>query len=349
MSSEPISHFPVPNVPSIDVFITYRCGLRCSHCFVGENLNLKLDMDFDLFAKLVNTAHQWNTTELTFLGGEPTLYPQFIAAIDLTQQAGYKARIVTNGQQSYSSFLDKFTGTQRPFICFSIDGSCPEVHDAIRGHGSFHRLIGNIYRTKELGYRTAGIVSVSRQNAHDIVNLLDLCNTLSLEYVNVHYVTNRGFATADTVLTIEEWEEIYTEIVGTSTRLHTELRIEKTFYSHKALPLHCAVAEGKNLMFLPDGRVYMCMLFIDVPNSHSFTWTPTGLQRNTSAMSEQLLTSNRTVCSCPAMSHVNEAISKQAARENKVIQCIYQKEHLNNRDAASRRPALLTVIRDSAI
>lgn len=342
MSSENPHHL-VPNVSSIDVFITYRCGLRCSHCFVGENLNLKLDMDFDLFTKLVNTAHQWNTTELTFLGGEPTLYPQFLTALELAQQAGYNTRIVTNGQQSYSSFLENFTGTQRPFICFSIDGSCPQVHDGIRGQGSFHRLLDNIYRTKELGYRTAGIISVSRQNAHDIVRLLDLCDALTLEYVNIHYVTNRGFATADTVLSVEEWEKIYVEIAAASSRLHTELRIEKTFYNRDTVPLHCAVVEGRNLMFLPDGRVYMCMLFIDVPNSHSFTWTPEGLQRNRSAMSEQLLTSNKAACGCPAMRHVNTAISQHATQENKVIQCIYQKERLHNVDAVSRRPSVLTV------
>lgn len=325
--NEEIPHL---NTPSIDVFISNRCNLRCSHCFVGEDLNLNLDMDFGLFSLLIDTAKNWNTTEITFLGGEPTMHPQFIAAIELAQSKDYRTRIVTNGQASYSRFLDDFSGEASPFVCFSLDGSEETVHDSIRGRGSFRLLRENIERTRSRGIRMAGIVSVSRQNAGDVERILYLCDTLQLEYVNIHYVTNRGFASPDIVLSVDEWRETYTKIAAVSKSIRPELRVEKTFFAVGEAPLRCAVVEKSNLMFYPDGRVFMCMMFIDLAASHSFIWTSEGLKSNNSLTSEQKLVSNVGRAGCPAMHYVNGTIEQEALASQQLIQCIYAKERLGS-------------------
>ena len=67
-----------------DLFLNGGGFLRCSHCFVGEDLNRKLDFEFSLFEKLLKTAKSWNTKEITFLGGEPTLYPRIVEAVNLS-------------------------------------------------------------------------------------------------------------------------------------------------------------------------------------------------------------------------------------------------------------------------
>ena len=217
--------------------------MRCSHCFVGDDLNLNLDMDFGLFMRLVETATKWNTTEITFLGGEPTMYPKFREAVELAQKAKYRTRVVANGHTSYAKFVDEFSGQTAPLVCFSIDGSGEPVHDGIRGKGSFKVLRHNIERSRKLGLGMAGIVSVSRQNAADVDRILYLCDELQFEYVNIHYVTNRGFASSDIVLSIREWKEIYKRIVEVSKSVRPELRVEKTFLAPAETSLKCAVVE----------------------------------------------------------------------------------------------------------
>lgn len=315
------------NVPSIDIFITYKCGLRCAHCFVGESLNLNTDMDFNLFEKLVKTVHEWNTKEITFLGGEPTLYPKLIEAVELAHKQNLKTRIVTNGHRSYSRFINNFKSELLPFICFSVDGSNENLHDLIRGKGSFAILIENISHSKRLGYQIAGIVSISRQNVNDISNILRLCEFLEFDYVNIHYVTNRGFATTDMVLSINEWKKTCETIEKISNDIKLEIRIEKTFYP-KDSELNCAVVEKSNLMFYPDGRVFMCMMFIDLPNAHSFVWTENGLELNQSLNNEQFIVKNKTSLGCPAMKYVNRSIVNEAESKKEFIQCIYDKQRL---------------------
>lgn len=316
------------NVRSIDVFITSRCGLRCSHCFVGEDLNLSVDMDFDLFKRLVQTAALWNTKEITFLGGEPTMYPRFVEAVEFSQAHGFRTRIVTNGHTSYGKFLDDASQPSVPFVCFSIDGSTEAVHDRIRGKGSFKILVENIQRSIREGIRIGGIVSLSRQNAFDIEGILELCDKFQFEYVNVHYVTNRGFASSEVVMSVHEWNQVYSRIVNLSKHIKPELRVERTFFGAGEVQLKCAVVEKSNLMFYPDGRVYMCMMFIDRPASHSFVWTLDGLKRNESRTSEQEIVKTTTEVGCPAMHYVNDEIEREAVENKQFIQCIYAKERL---------------------
>lgn len=110
-------------IPSIDIYVTYRCNLRCTHCFMGPKLDEAAHFDFGLLKKLIETAPSWGTEEITFLGGEPTLFPHLSQAIRLVQESGVRARIVTNGQKSFEKFMSVFDGTDYPHICFSIDGN----------------------------------------------------------------------------------------------------------------------------------------------------------------------------------------------------------------------------------
>jgi MoaA/NifB/PqqE/SkfB family radical SAM enzyme len=323
-----MTNLPYFNIPSIDIYITSRCGLRCSHCFVGEDLNKNINFDFDLLKQLLATAKSWNTTEITFLGGEPTLYPQIIEAVNLSNELGFNTRIVTNGHTSFLKFLEKFANERLPFICFSIDGSNEQIHDLVRGKGSFGKLMQSIEISGTKGYRKAAIISISKQNADDIEQLLKVCDILNFEYINIHYVTNRGFASKDIVLTIEEWKSVYQKIEEISKQIRPKIRIERTFVPNVNQHLKCAVIDKSNLMFYPDTRVYMCMMFIDLPNSHSFNWTNEGLIPNQSLLSEQNMAKSITQNGCPAISFVNQFIADETIKRNEFVQCIYEKEDL---------------------
>ena len=62
------------NINSIDLYINYVCGLRCNHCFIGEQLNSNFEMPFVLAKSIVNNAKLKGIESITLLGGEPTLF-----------------------------------------------------------------------------------------------------------------------------------------------------------------------------------------------------------------------------------------------------------------------------------
>jgi MoaA/NifB/PqqE/SkfB family radical SAM enzyme len=224
--------------------------------------------------------------------------------------------------------MREFDGSELPGVGFSIDGSGPEVHDAIRGNRAFERMIPNIERARDLGYHTFGIVSVSRTNAADIHNTLMLCDHLGLSYVNVHHVSNRGFASEQTVLAIDEWRAVCDEIIRCSAGLSLDVRLERTFVGSGQHQASCAVRDQSNLMFLPDGRVFMCPMFIDVPDAHSFVWTTAGLMERQGHDTEQSLSAPVVATHCPAMPFVNEGLCAGAREHGMQISCVLEKTRL---------------------
>lgn len=315
-------------VPSIDIYATYRCNLRCAHCFLGPKLDEGTHFDFDLLRALIETAPAWGTEEITFLGGEPTLYPYLRQSIRMVQERGMKARIVTNGQKSFQKFMEEFDGPALPHVCFSVDGSDSEVHDGIRGRGSFERLMKSISIANQNGYPTSGIVSIARSNADDCERILERCATLGFQYLNAHYVTNRGFADAASVLSIKEWLAVVRRIETKSEHVDLDVRVERTFTPREEFSGGCAVREESNLMFFPDGRVFMCAMFIDIEGAHSYTWTRVGLVSNQSLVSERALCVTETDLHCPAMPLVNITVSRQAQEQGLAVRCIYDKSCL---------------------
>lgn len=319
---------PTKPISSIDIYATYRCNLRCSHCFLGSKLDEATHFDFELLQALIKVAPSWGTEEITFLGGEPSLYPHLAQSIQMVQERGMKARIVTNGQKSFEKFMDAFEGPDFPHICFSIDGSNSDTHDAVRGRGSFDRLIQSISIANKKGYPTSGIISLARSNADDCERLLELSAKLGFQYVNVHYVTNRGFATEKSVLSINEWLAVVRRIELKSESIELDVRVERTFTPQKEFSGSCAVREESNLMFFPDGRVFMCAMFIDVKNAHSYMWTRRGLVPNRAGVSERKICEMETPVHCPAMALVNPTVQAQAQKQGMAVRCIYDKSCL---------------------
>jgi MoaA/NifB/PqqE/SkfB family radical SAM enzyme len=313
------------HVPSIDVYVSYRCNLRCKHCFLGDHLNSNLTYSFDELTALVDTCPEWGTEEVTLLGGEPTIYRGVEELVHHIQARGLRARLVTNGLHGFARFMDRFDGVVKPIVYFSIDGSRPEVHDAIRGKGTFDKLVTNIRRSRELGYTGYGILSVSGHNAHDVVPTLRLCNDLDLEHVNVHFVTNRGYATEESVISFHKWHAIRQDIEEVSRDLKVTTRADHSLAPFGEYGGYCSVRAQDNLMFYPDGRVFICAMFFDVPGAHAFEWRDGRLIPNQAAVTERTICENGSRSLCPAMEHVNPKLIDEAAAMGCTVGCIYEK------------------------
>ena len=59
-------------------------------------------------------------------------------------------------------------------IQVSIDGSCPEIHDASRGRGSFDRAIRGLRLLHEAGLPVTSRVTINRYNVDDLENIAGL-------------------------------------------------------------------------------------------------------------------------------------------------------------------------------
>lgn len=84
---------------NVYLYITEACQLRCEHCYMGERLDRALKMPLPLIVSVLATWRRLGGSKLTILGGEPTLHPDYCAAIRAAGQLGYEHVITTTNAQ----------------------------------------------------------------------------------------------------------------------------------------------------------------------------------------------------------------------------------------------------------
>jgi radical SAM protein with 4Fe4S-binding SPASM domain len=66
---------------NVYLYITEACQFRCEHCYMGERLERALKMPLPRIIETLATWRRLGGSKLTILGGEPTLHPDYCAAI----------------------------------------------------------------------------------------------------------------------------------------------------------------------------------------------------------------------------------------------------------------------------
>ena len=61
-----------------NVYLTYKCNLRCPYCFANEFVNKdSSNLSFEKFIEIVNFILKEGPSRLGLIGGEPLIHPQF--------------------------------------------------------------------------------------------------------------------------------------------------------------------------------------------------------------------------------------------------------------------------------
>lgn len=127
----------------IQIEITGRCNMNCSHCRASEMA--KKDMPLEEILKIVKFARTYspNYKEITISGGEPMLHHDFRKVIsELRKNGADYLTITTNGSLITEDLLDYFESLQfeRLMVSVSVDSIDPEKHDTFRKYdGAFEK------------------------------------------------------------------------------------------------------------------------------------------------------------------------------------------------------------------
>lgn len=152
--------YPI-TISSLILEITRRCNMRCDHCMRGDAQNI--DMDLEIIDRVLDSGV--TLSEVTFTGGEPSLYPEaityFVEGLIKRDQRINSFYVKTNGKiESLDlavSLLKLYSRCDEPDMC-ALDVSRDQYHsakepDAIYPGLAFFRNDG--YRA----YKESGIIS----------------------------------------------------------------------------------------------------------------------------------------------------------------------------------------------
>lgn len=85
---------------SILLELTYRCNLKCIHCYNPKNIS-NVEIDFETAKKIIDEAYDLGACEVTLTGGESTTYTHFIELCTYIRKKRMGLTIFTNGQRLF--------------------------------------------------------------------------------------------------------------------------------------------------------------------------------------------------------------------------------------------------------
>jgi len=122
--------------------LTYRCNQKCLYCGVWKSYYPELSTDEVI--KKIDEFKKLGTMYISFTGGEPLLRDDLGEIIRYVRNKNIYISISSNGSL-VSKRIDDLEGVN--MVKLSLDGPA-NVHDAIRGEGSFMHVINALEQCK---------------------------------------------------------------------------------------------------------------------------------------------------------------------------------------------------------
>ncbi len=319
---------------SIDIYLNSTCNLKCKTCFLGDDyFSSALDMEFEAAGDILRWAKAANVQDVAFLGGEPSLYPNISALLNLSRSIGIPAnRFITNGSRPFIKLMSTSAADYIDWVYVSLDGPDEITNDAIRGRGTFAQAMRSMamLRDKKLPFTiTSSITPSSSGRLNDLLTLAEGsgCRTL-----NIHWVSPSGRA-RDGASSVAPaiWLELCDQVRDyRPSRPDLDVQCQLAYArrgptSGLALDVNaCAVRDRTNLQFMPDGSVYACGLLVDRPGMNAYRWVNQSLRISMTPSELTLCRSHEP--GCPARREVlGEVFTEEAADYTPL--CIYQRFH----------------------
>ncbi len=144
------------------VDVTDKCNLRCRHCFYFREEHDSEDMDADEFlGGLKELRDRHNIMSMGWCGGEPL----------------FRMEVVLQGLKLFPLNMIYTNGTipipklDNTIIAISIDGP-PEIHDTIRGKGTYEKIINNLDSPGMKGRLVLFLSTINTINASHIERMV---------------------------------------------------------------------------------------------------------------------------------------------------------------------------------
>lgn len=150
--------------------ITSKCNLVCNHCYAnsGPFQPLRGKMETADWIKVLEDGVKVGCRQMQFIGGEPTLHPDFKLLVNVARSIGYDLIEVYTNATTITRRLASFLADRQVSLATSFYSPDPCAHDRVTGKpGSFDLTIRGIKHAVEANIEIrAGVIETSHNAGH---------------------------------------------------------------------------------------------------------------------------------------------------------------------------------------
>jgi len=226
----------IPFVPAAPFLIvwnyTYKCNLRCKHCYENAGRSRKHELSTDEAKQTVDLLSRLagvGLPALSFSGGEPLVREDFFDIVSYAKKRIPYLSLASNGTLITKDNAKKLKDAGIDYVEISLDGASAATHDWFRGvPGAFERTVEGIKNCIEEGIDTCIATVIHKQNLAEIEKILNLADELGVRFMHFNYIpTGRAKAHVELDLTPKERLHVLQLIGNKITDLYLRAKEEE--------------------------------------------------------------------------------------------------------------------------
>lgn len=263
---------------SIDLYITSRCNRRCTYCFLPDSY---FDRTQHMTPATVAAIVGWASgaaTEITVLGGEPALHPEFTSIVRDTAAAPIRVRTVTNGSRQFRAALPAVHRALSR-VAVSLDAPSADVVDRLRGRGAFADAVATVDELRAAAVPFDLNCTVLADTVDTVPEMLAYAEASGAGRLNMHWFSPVGrgalYAT-DQSVPAADWRRRVLDVVAayrpSRQSFTVDCQVAFDFPVPGADSGVCAVRDRTNLQFLPSGAVFACGMLLEDEALAAYRW-----------------------------------------------------------------------------
>ena len=233
---------------------TQACDLACKHCRASaQPLAHPSQLNTAEAKNLIDQIADLQVPLFVFTGGDPLKRPDIFQLIEHAAAKGVHAALTPSATPLLTReaiFRMKESGLAR--LAVSLDGSVPEIHDAIRGiPGTWQRTLEAIGWANEAGLPIQVHTVVSRLNIGDLDNLSVLLTQKNIVMWSFFFLVPVGRGQVADLLTGEEFEAVFAKMWELTKRVPFAIKTTEAMHYRRYL-IQQRMKEGRPTVGVHD-------------------------------------------------------------------------------------------------
>ncbi|MBF0464175.1 MAG: radical SAM protein [Nitrospirae bacterium] len=262
--------------------ITEHCNLNCIHCYrEGNAAEPEISALMGVlknFNRFLKSIHKRGRIQIS--GGEPFLSEHLFSILMEAKKSGYPIRVLSNGTVMSKDLAKRLNESGCRIVQVSFEGS-EEIHDKIRGIGSFKKALDGTKILCEENVEVTAMMTVSDINYKALTETIKLTTPYIRRFAFSRLVPwGRALTLADSMLTTKQVKSLFREFhkLNLNTENQKGAEVSKTYrdplwqgFFGKVNPLllgGCSIGYN-GICVDTDGTVYPCRrLPVSLGNVH---------------------------------------------------------------------------------
>lgn len=189
-------NYPLRPPDAVQVNFTFRCNIRCKMCSMHNQMQFlesqgrNIEIDSDVFRKVLKEANSLGTKTALFIGGEPFVRADLFDLIGYAKSLELNPIIVTNGILLNEENIQKCFETGVDWLSISIDAASDNTFSKIRGENVLSKIINNIELLNRLkrdknrnSPKIVTVCTIMDDNLEELSYVVNLCKRLEISKI----------------------------------------------------------------------------------------------------------------------------------------------------------------------